>query len=164
MADRARAQTFRGLIQTAAALIACAVVATALTIVGLHGDATEDAERDTGNIATLLAAQTTRLVQAIDLTLVELQSRVASSGVTTPAALRAAFSGEDTFRFLRGQLARLSEADAVTLIGGDGVIVNHSREFPARALDLTDRDYFIRARQGVADLLVGAVTSRYTGR
>ena len=58
MLDRKRRLTYRGLIGTAAALIASAVVATVLTIFGLHGDAMQDAERDAGNIATILAEQT----------------------------------------------------------------------------------------------------------
>src|SRR5262252_8183568 len=107
MPDRKRQLTFRGLIVTAAALIALAVLATVLTIVGLRGDAMKDAERDTGNIATVLAEQTSHSVQAIDLTLAELQGRVAASGAATPEQLRAAFSGKDTFEFLRARLARL---------------------------------------------------------
>ena len=63
-----------------------------LTIVGLHGDAVHDAERDAGNIATVLAEQTAHSVQAIDFALTDLQGRIATSGVATPAAFRQAFA------------------------------------------------------------------------
>src|SRR5215831_14631633 len=168
MPDQKRQLAFRGLIITAAALIALAVLATVLTIVGLHGDAMQDAERDAGSVATVLAEQTSRSVQSIDRALTELQGRVAASGVATAEDLRTAFGGEDTFRLLREEHARLSEADAITLVGADGMVVNSSRAFPPRAIDLSDRDYFRRARdagRAAAESVYVSVplTNRYTG-
>src|SRR5262249_12745590 len=119
MPDRRRQLAFRGLIVTAAALIALAVLATVLTIVGLHNDATQDAERDAGNSATVLAEQSARLAQAIALALIEVQGRVGGSGIATPDQFRAFFGSEDTFHFLRESHARLSEADVITLVGAD---------------------------------------------
>jgi diguanylate cyclase (GGDEF)-like protein len=165
MPDRRRQLAFRGLIVTAAALIALAVLATALTIVGLHGDATQDAERDAGNIATVLAEQTARSVGAIDRALIELQGRIAASGVATPEEFRAFFGTEDLFHSLRESYARLSEADVISLVGADGRIVNNSRAFPSRSVDLSDRDYFQHARDAVnASMFVSKpLTNRYTG-
>src|ERR1700722_1742227 len=134
MSDRKRQLTFRGLIVTAAALIASAVVATVLTLVGLHGDAVQDAERDAGNIATVLAEQTSHLVRAIDQTLIELQRWVVASRVTTPAEFRAAFSTDNTFDLLRDQIARLTEADVISLVGADGKIITSSRSMPNRLI------------------------------
>ena len=163
MPDRKRHLTFRGLLVTAAALIALAVLATALTIIGLYGDARQDAERDAGNIATVLAEQTVRSVQAIDLTLVELQNRVAATGAETDAQLRAAVGGEGMYHALRDQSARLSEADVISLVGTDGRIVNNSKIYPSRAVDLSDRDYFQRARDGGgAELFITTLTNRLT--
>ncbi|HEY4920707.1 MAG TPA: EAL domain-containing protein [Xanthobacteraceae bacterium] len=165
MSERKRQLTFRGLIVTAAALIASAVVATVLTIIGLHGDATQDAERDAGNIATVLAEQTSHLVRAIDQTLIELQRRVVASRVTTPAEFRAAFSTDNTFDLLRDQIARLTEADVISLVGADGKIITSSRSMPNRLIDLSDRDYFQHAEHdGANQLYVSSpITNRYTG-
>src|SRR5215469_2468100 len=165
MPDRTRQRTFRGLIAVSAALIASAVIAIALTILGLHGDAIHDAERDAGDIATLLAEQTARSVQAIDSALIELQGRVATSGVTTPAAFRAAFGNEATFRLLRQQLAGLSQADVITIVGDDGRIISNSRAFPTRPIDLSDRDYFQHAKTSrSAELFIGTPhVNRTTG-
>jgi diguanylate cyclase (GGDEF)-like protein len=165
MPDRTRQLTFRGLIITAAALIALAVFATALTIIGLYGDAREDAEHDTGNIATVLAEQTSHSVQAIDLALVELQNRIAASGATTADELRAAAGGDDMFQLLRDHLARLSEADVITLVDADGKTVNNSRVHPASVIDLSDRDYFQRARDGGSvEIFITTLTNRVTNR
>jgi diguanylate cyclase (GGDEF)-like protein len=165
MPDRRRHVAFRGLLVTAAALIALAVLATVLTIVGLHNDATRDAERDAGNIATVLAEQTARSVRAIDVALIELQGRVAAAGIATPEELRAVFGSEATFQALHNAVMRLSEADVITLIDADGRIVNNSRAFPTRALDLSDRDYFQHAKDDIsASLFVSKpLTNRYTG-
>jgi len=165
MPDRRRQHAFRGLLITAAALIALAVLATVLTIVGLHNDATRDAERDAGSIATVLAEQTTRSVQAIDVALIDLQAKVARSGVATPEQFRAVFGSEETYRALHDTFMRLSEADVITLIGVDGRPVNNTRTFPIRPLDLSDRDYFVHAREGVyTSLFVSKpLTNRATG-
>ena len=166
MPDRRRQLAFRGLIVTAAALIALAVLATVLTIVGLHNDATQDAERDAGNIATVLAEQTARSVQAIDVALIELQGRVAAAGIATPDEFRAVFGSEEAFQALHDAMMRLSEAD-----------VDHAdrRRRPDRqqfarlsdraTLDLSDRDYFVHARDHVsASLFVSKpLTNRATG-
>src|SRR5262249_35412812 len=165
MADPRRQLAYRGLIATAAALIALAVLATVLTIVGLHEDAIQDAEHDAGNIATVLAEQTAHSVQAIDVALIELQGKVAASGVATPEEFRTAFSTQSAFHFLRELHIRLSEADVITLIGADGHVVNNSRNFPSRALDLSDRDYFEHARSVFSASLFVAkpLTNRASG-
>src|SRR5262249_43250153 len=139
MADRRRRLSYRGLIATAAALIALAVLATVLTIVGLHADAMQDAEHDAGNMATVLAEQTAHWVQAIDVALIELQGKVAASGVATPEEFRAFFATRSAFDFLKELHIRLSEADVITLVDSDGHVVNNSRNFPSLALDLSDR-------------------------
>src|SRR5215813_8457720 len=165
MPDRKRLLTFRGLIITAAALIALAVLATVLTIIGLRGDAIQDAERDAGNIATVLAEQTANSVQAIDLTLAQLQNQISATGAATPEQLRAVAAGADMFHILRSHLTRLSEADVITLVGADGRILNNSRVFPSHKLDLSDREYFQLARAGgSAELFVTTIVNRVTGR
>jgi diguanylate cyclase (GGDEF)-like protein len=166
MADRTRQLAFRGLIVTAAALIALAVLATVLTIVGLHDDATQDAERDAGNIATVLAEQTAHSVQAIDVALIELQGRVAASGVGTPEEFRTHFGTQGTFNLLKEFQIRLSEADVVSLIDAEGHVINNSRAFPSRStLDLSDRDYFQHARTVFSTALFVAkpLTNRFNG-
>src|ERR1041384_5263164 len=165
MPDRRRQLAFRGLIVTAAALIAVAGAATVLTIVGLHGDAMHDAERDAGNIATVLAEQTARSVQAIDLTLIELQGKLSAAGIPQPDDFRAAFGGRDMYQALHEAFLRLSEADVITLVGADGRIVNNSRAFPSRPLALSDRDYFRHARDDTsASVYVSEpLTNRFTG-
>lgn len=78
MAPRARNVKFDSLICMAAGLIGLAVFAIGLTIWTLRSDALNDAATSTDNIATVLAEQSSRSVQAIDLVLIDLQERVQS--------------------------------------------------------------------------------------
>jgi hypothetical protein len=64
---------YRSLICIAVGLIGLAVIAIGATISSLRQDAITDAFTETGNIAAVLAEQTSRSVQAIDLVLVELK-------------------------------------------------------------------------------------------
>jgi diguanylate cyclase (GGDEF)-like protein len=166
MSSHKRQSTFRGLIVTAAALIACAVAATVLTIVGLHSDATQDAERDASNVAIVLAEQTSHSVQAIDRLLAGVQQRVEASNAATPAEFRAAFATRQTVDFLHEQIAHLTEDDVVSLIDTQGQVIVSSRGFPPRPVDLSDRDYFHHAQEtgAAATLFVSTpLTNRYSG-
>jgi len=75
MPRRRRQGTIRNLILIASGLIGGAVVAIGLTVWGFRSDAMDDAVNDANNIATLLAEQTARSVQSIDLALTELRDR-----------------------------------------------------------------------------------------
>ena len=67
--------TYRSLICIAVGLIGLAVIAIGFVINSLRTDAIADAKAETGNIAAVLAEQTSRSVQAIDLVMIELQER-----------------------------------------------------------------------------------------
>ena len=75
-----RRVTYRSLICIAAGLIGLAVIAIGFVINSLRQDAIADAKREIGNIAAVLAEQTSRSVQAIDLVMTELQERYDGMG------------------------------------------------------------------------------------
>ena len=73
MPSRVDLRGFRKLVMVAIAIVAGAVLAMTLTVWGLHSDATEDATRDVGHIATILSEQTAQSIKAIDETLAGMQ-------------------------------------------------------------------------------------------
>src|SRR5258708_2077466 len=75
---------FRILICIAIASIGIAIFAIGLTTWALRSDAVADAVSDGGNIATVLAEQTARSVQSIDLILSEVQDHVNNLAATAP--------------------------------------------------------------------------------
>src|SRR5215813_15648077 len=87
MPNQTHRVTTRSLIIVAVGLIGLAVAAIGATAWSLRNDALTDAVHDTGNIATVLAEQTARSVQSIDLVLTETRERIASFDTTTQAGL-----------------------------------------------------------------------------
>ena len=80
--------TYRSLICIAVGLIGLAVIAIGFVINSLRKDAIADAKAETGNIAAVLAEQTSRSVQAIDLVMTELQERFDGLGLRSVEEFR----------------------------------------------------------------------------
>jgi diguanylate cyclase (GGDEF)-like protein len=149
----------------AVAVIGLAVLAMGLTIWGLRSDAIEDAAADSGAVASLLAEQTARSVQAIDLILVEIQERATSLRIKTPADLGRLLSTVDMHRLLLDRLQRLPQAEVISVAGSDGHLVNSTRQWPRPEANFFDRDYFqYLMRNDDNRIYINApVTSRLTG-
>jgi diguanylate cyclase (GGDEF)-like protein len=165
MPTRARRLKFHMLFWVATALIGLAVLAMGLTVWQLRSDAVEEAAQDAGSIATLLAEQTARSVQSIDLILTELQERVAGLGVRSADDFERMVNTSEMYRLLTDRLGRLPQADVITLAGSDGQLVNSTRSWPRAHANFFDRDYFqqlMKNRDG--EIYVNPpVTSRLTG-
>jgi signal transduction histidine kinase len=125
-----------------AALIVITIVASGVTAWDLRADAIADYQRDTANLGIVLAEQTSRALQAVDLVVQETRERVLASGVETPEQFRRLMAGEETHHFLVDRLKNLPQAEALILVGADGRLVNFSRAWPIPPFDLTGRDYY----------------------
>ena len=143
MTNRERDLTFRSLICVAAGVLGLAVVAIVFTIWALRRDAGEDAARETGNSATILAEQTSRTVQSIDIVLTELQERIYRMGATTPDNFRSLTDTEQMHQLMVERLARLPQAMAIGLADETGILWTTTRRWPRPTIDLSDREYFI---------------------
>ena len=168
MFSPARRLTFRGLICVALGLIGLAVVALGVTIWTLRDDSLREARNDTANIATVLAEQTDRSVQAIDLVATEISDRFESYGSLEPDAYRRLLQSEASYDFLVERLSRLTQADAIALMDKEGRLANTARIWPAPKTDVSDRDYFQHARNStdktlfVSDLIVNRVSGEHS--
>src|SRR5450830_1982784 len=83
MSRRAYRSKFRVLVAIAAGLLGAAVLAIGLTVWWLRSDAIGDATKDSDHLAIVLAEQTNRAVQSIDLVLDEIQKRLENLGART---------------------------------------------------------------------------------
>ncbi len=137
-----RDTAFRGIVVVAVAMLAVAIGAIGLTVWALRYDAAEDAARDTGNIATVLAEQTSRTVQAIDIVLEDLAERIADANIATPEEFRQIVATRDYHNFLLDRLSRLPQAAAFGIADNQGEIQNSTRRWPTPRVDVSDRDYF----------------------
>ncbi|HEX3881405.1 MAG TPA: ATP-binding protein [Stellaceae bacterium] len=124
-----------------------------------------DEERDTHNLAVVLAEQTARALQGIDLVLQEAQAMVAAAGVTDEDQYRQQMGTYDSHRFLRDRLRSLPQANAIELIDNAGKIVGYSRGWPALRIDLSERDYvtYWRDHAGTGVVIGAPVVDKITG-
>jgi signal transduction histidine kinase len=148
-----------------AALIVITIVASGVTVWDLRGAAIADYQRNTANLGIVLAEQTSRALQAVDLVVQETRERVLASGVETPEQFRRLMAGEETHHFLVDRLKNLPQAEAIILVGADGGLVNFSRAWPILPRDLTDRDYYshFRDNDDPGAFISEPVKSRITG-
>ncbi len=121
--------------------------------------------QETSNLGVVLAEQTARSIQAVDLVLQEVQAKVRAIGVDDPSQFEHLIGTEEIHRFLADRLKVLPQADAIGLVDASGKLINNSRSWPMSAVDVSDRDYFKywHDRPG-GSVFIGAPTiSRVTG-
>jgi PAS domain S-box-containing protein len=123
------------------------VLEAGLAVWDLREEAIAHSRQEMANLGIVLAEQTTRSLQAVDLVLRETRAMVVAAGVDTPDEFQRAMATEDVHRFLADRLSLVPQADAVGLISADGKVVNSSRGWPVSAVDVTDRDYYVQLRQ-----------------
>src|SRR5450432_690941 len=137
-----RSFVLRAIIRCSFICVAVAVTLIAFTVWTLRSDAIRDESNDVGNIATVLAEQTSRSLQAVDIVLSEIQDHLRLVGIASADDFRVGLKDKDTFGFLKDRLSRLPQADVITLADDQGNVVNASREWPASKVNISDREYF----------------------
>jgi diguanylate cyclase (GGDEF)-like protein len=149
MTSRLDLRRFRNLVLVAIAIIAGAVLAMGLTIWGLRADAVEDARRDAGHIATILAEQTAQSIRAVDESLIGMQEHLVTLHEASPQGFAAALRSMETHQGLAQRVARLPQALVFAIVGPEGHTVADSNDWPARDINVSDRDYFAIHKAGI---------------
>ena len=125
-----------------AALMAVILFGCTFAIWDLRSEAIRQQRVAVRSLSVVLAEQTTRYVQVVDLGLQELQSRVAALGIRSPDELAKSFGNAATRDFLRERLHNLPQANAYTLLKADGHSLVTTRPNVPADLDYSDRDYY----------------------
>jgi PAS domain S-box-containing protein len=128
-------------------------------------EALANARRETTNLGIVLAEQTARSLQAVDLVLEEIRAAALHLGVENPEQFVEMTSGEEVHRLLASRIKALPQADAVGLISAEGKLINGSRLWPPTGIDVSDRDYYqyLRAHDDSAVFISDPVISRGRG-
>src|SRR5471032_1114597 len=105
MSVQAERSGFRNLVVVAAGILGTAVLALGLTVWWLRSDAIDDASKNATNLAIVLAEQTSRSVQSIELVLNEVQDHIKRVGATTPDTFRRLLNGADTYKLMTERLS-----------------------------------------------------------
>ena len=109
----------------------------------LRRNALASAEQTTATLGVVLADQTTRSIQSVDLVLREAQLRVADLGLRTPDEFRQAMAGEQVHTYLASRSRDLPQAEVITLFDADGMLLNWSQAQPSPRVDFSGSDYFL---------------------
>ena len=123
-------------------LIVIALLGAGVTIWDLRREAIANYRRDIANLGVVLAEQTARYVQVVDLALQDIEARKAALGVTTPEQFVTVFGSEQMHEFLRGRVKNLPQAGALALVDASGKALNFSFDGAMERLDFSDRDYY----------------------
>ncbi|HWE71971.1 MAG TPA: ATP-binding protein [Stellaceae bacterium] len=94
------------------------------------------------NTALILAEQTDRAFQSLDLVETSLIDRIQGLGIKSSADYELMMSGEDIELMLKDKINGLPHVDAVTMINADGNLINFSRYWPIPKVNVSDRDYY----------------------
>jgi signal transduction histidine kinase len=132
----------RRLWTVCAVLIGITMAGAALTIWDLRRETIAQYRQDMTNLGFVLAAQTTRYVQVVDLAVQDIAARSAALGIATPEQFASQFGTEPMHEFLRGRVKNLPQAGAILLIDASGNTLNYSYDRPLERMDFSDRDYY----------------------
>ena len=102
------------------ALAVGAMLAAIAVAMGLHVSARQGAERELRRLAVVLAEQTSRTLQAIDLVLADVANEAEVVASEDPAHFRSIMATPAMQRALHARIAGLPQADAILVIDADG--------------------------------------------
>jgi two-component sensor histidine kinase len=134
------------LVWLVAAIVILATLASGVVLWSMRSDAVDAARVDTHNLATVLASQADASIGSIEGVLRDLEERIGLLGADSSQQFTRILSTEAIHLLLRNYLARLPQADVVTIADREGSVVNFTRAWPAPKINLSDRDYFQHAR------------------
>ena len=166
--DRSLNQRFRAsrhLSFVGFGLLVIILLTASVAIWDRREEAIARSRQDIINLGVVLAEQTARSMQAVDLVLQETTAMVLAAGVHSPEQFRRLMGTEEVHRFLVDRLKVLPQADAIGLVNADGKLVNSSRFWPAPDFDVSDREYYKYLRQNdrPGAYISAPAVSRFTG-
>jgi diguanylate cyclase (GGDEF)-like protein/PAS domain S-box-containing protein len=146
-------------------LITLSTLAIGLTIWGLRSDAIEEADSNTGNIASMLSEQLSRSIQSVDIVLTDVREKLKTKSQLAQNSFGQQIYSYDIHQFLKEQLSRLSQANFIAIIDKDGWAAATTQQWPASKTDIDDRDYFqhFKNENDNGIYISSLLTSRVTG-
>jgi diguanylate cyclase (GGDEF)-like protein len=140
---RLRRLSARGwLLLAGAALIAGSIFLSMFTIWRLRADAVENAREDAYGFGVLIAEQTERSMQLIDLVLQQQRATILGSGISTPDEFAELASTRWVHDTLLKQLASVPQAEAIVLVAADGRVLNTTRSWPPAPINVSNLPHY----------------------
>jgi diguanylate cyclase (GGDEF)-like protein len=127
------------------------------TIWELRTDSINAAVSESGNIATILAGQLSRSIQAIDSVLLKVKRSTKGQDIDTPLGIHAPFENQAFFESLLEYRTRLPQTFNIAIADKDGQVVVSTAGWPTPDIKVADRDYFKDARARTDDQLTTSI-------
>ncbi len=143
-----RSRAARAVVGTGLLAIALMLATTAVIGFRRYNAELADAARELRTLDLLLAAETGRSFQSVELVLDNIAEQVGADGDMTPDAMVQREATRAVHDLLKARVADVPQLDAVTIISAAGKLVNFSRYWPIPDVSLDDRDYFKAMRDG----------------
>jgi signal transduction histidine kinase/DNA-binding response OmpR family regulator len=139
----ARAVECHGLIPAFIVLVALLVTGAGLAVWDSHRTATADYRSNQAKIGLVLAEQTTRALQVVDLVVQTIREQVTDEGIDTPDRFRAFMSNEAMYRQLLVRREHMPQLEALVVLDITGRVINSSKTWPPSGAVESDADVFI---------------------
>ena len=155
----------RGLAPLGGLLIAVVLAMAGLAIWGSREHAIRQLHQASANLGVLLAEQTSRTLQAVDLVLQATAEQIRNGGIDSPEAFRAELHNQHVHDVLADEMKNLPQAMALTLLDAEGRIVASSWSGSLVQDDASDRDYvrYLRTHPEATSYVGAAARSRASG-
>lgn len=127
-------------------LIALATLSATLSIREFRSRDIAESRRELMSLDLLLAEETQRTMQSVDLVLSSLQDDLTLGGIAKPQDIVKKRTSIEMYLLLKSRIVGIPQIHAAELIGPDGKLISTTRIYPAPSADVSNRDYFIILR------------------
>ncbi len=160
-----RARPVYLLVVCGLSLAAVIIAGTVAMLVDLRDRALAASGRELQNTTLILADQTDRAFQAVDLMQASLLERMNALGIASAADYERLMSGHDVHLMLRDKVVGWPHIGSLTLINSQGKLFNFSRFWPLPMIDVTDREFYraLKAEPKLTSFMGEPVRNRATG-
>jgi methyl-accepting chemotaxis protein len=146
-------------------LVVAIAVGSAFILSNLRQRALADNERELTNLVSVLAEQTDRAVQAVELIQSSLIERMQALGIASAEDYERQMSGYDVHLMLKDKVSGWPHIGSITLINSRGKLFNFSRSWPLPDIDVTDREFYkaLKSNAQLSSFMGEPVRNRATG-
>src|SRR5262249_39064879 len=144
---------------------AVVIAGTLAMLTDLRDRALAAHQRELRNTAQVLADQTDRAIQAVELIEASLIERLSALGIATAEDYERRMSGYDVHLSLKDKLTGWPHIGSITLINARGKLFNFSRFWPLPDIDVTDREFYraLKSDPRLTSFMGEPVRNRATG-
>ncbi|CAO3411605.1 response regulator [Azospirillum largimobile] len=133
---------FQRIVALGGVVLAALCGGTVAILDNLRDETVAEATLGLRTLNASLAEQTARTIEGIALTVEGVAEQIPPEDRRSPEALKRLRGDRQVYEILKAKASGLPQMEALSLIAADGRLLNFTRQFPAPALDLSQRDYF----------------------